>query len=77
MPIRNVLVSHARSHVEHDNSTLTIDVIAWSSRIKPFRFGSWIRCRTDYILTVSQSSKFLLSGSVPNVENEGPSVGVE
>ena len=54
MPDGNVTVRHSSSHVEHDDSTLSLDVVA-----------------------VSESSKFLLTRSVPHVEFDWSSGRVE
>merc|ERR1719343_1442822 len=45
VPVRNVLVSDTRRHVEHNDGRLSLDVV-----------------------TITESSKFLLTGSVPNIE---------
>lgn len=54
MPVWNVLVGDTRRDVEHDDTTLTLDVVA-----------------------ISETSKLLLSSSVPHVETDGTEVGVE
>ncbi|KAH3659974.1 hypothetical protein OGAPHI_007179 [Ogataea philodendri] len=54
VPVRNVLVGDSGGDVEHDDTTLTVDVV-----------------------TVSQSTEFFLSSSVPDVELDLTEVGVE
>lgn len=45
MPVRNVLVGNARCDVEHDDTALSVDVVA-----------------------ITETSKFLLTGSIPDIE---------
>lgn len=45
MPVRDVLVCDTRSNIEHDDTTLSVDVIP-----------------------ITETSKFLLSSSIPDVE---------
>jgi hypothetical protein len=54
MPVRNVLVCDTRGDVEHDNTTLSLDIIS-----------------------VTETTEFLLAGSVPDVENDVAEVGGE
>mmetsp|Transcript_26955 Transcript_26955/g.63311 ORF Transcript_26955/g.63311 Transcript_26955/m.63311 type:complete len:233 (-) Transcript_26955:98-796(-) len=54
VPVGNILVCNTRGYIEHDNSTLALNVVS-----------------------VTKSSELLLSGSVPNVEFDGTTVGVE
>lgn len=54
MPVGNILVGDSGSNVEHDDTTVTIDVV-----------------------TVSETSKLLLTGSIPHIELELPKVGEE
>lgn len=54
VPVGHVLVGNTRSHVEHDDTALTLDVVS-----------------------ITQTTKLLLSRSVPDVEADGAEVGVE
>lgn len=54
MPVGNVLVRNFRRDIEHDQTTLALNIVS-----------------------ISQSTKLLLSGGVPNVEANGTEVGVE
>ena len=47
IPLWNVLVSDSRADIEHDDTTVSVDVVS-----------------------ISKSSKFLLTGGVPHVEND-------
>ena len=48
MPVGNVLVGDTGGHVEHDDTTLALNVV-----------------------TISETTKLLLTGSVPDVEADG------
>ena len=54
VPQGNVVVRHPRCDIEHDDGTMSLDVVA-----------------------VSESTKLLLTGRVPDVEFDGASGGVE
>lgn len=54
MPVGDILICDPRGHVEHNDTTLPLDVIS-----------------------VTESTKLLLSGGIPNVEADGTKVGVE
>lgn len=54
MPIRHVLVRDTRSDIEHDNTTLALDVVS-----------------------ITETTKLLLSSCVPDVEADGTEVGGE
>jgi len=54
VPVRNILVCDSRCDVEHDDTTLALDVVS-----------------------VSQTTKFFLSSSIPNIETYGTEVGRE
>lgn len=54
MPVGHVLVCDSGRDIEHDDSTLALDVV-----------------------TISESTEFLLAGGVPNVEADGTKVGGE
>lgn len=54
MPIRHVLVRDTRSDIEHDNTTLALDVVS-----------------------ITETTKLLLSGCIPDVEADGTEVGGE
>jgi len=54
MPVGHVLVRDPRGHVEHDDTTLALDVIS-----------------------VSESTKLLLTGRVPHIECQVAKVSVE
>jgi hypothetical protein len=54
VPVGNVLVGNSGSNIEHDDTTLALDVV-----------------------TVTETTELLLSGSVPDVEADGTEVGVE
>lgn len=54
MPIRHVLVRDTRSDIEHDNTTLALDVVS-----------------------ITETTKLLLSSCIPDVEADGTEVGGE
>ena len=54
MPVRNVLVRDPARDIEHDDTTLSLNVVS-----------------------ITESSKLLLTSSVPNVEADRTKVGVE
>ena len=54
VPVRNVLVGDSGSDIEHDDTTLSLDVV-----------------------TISETTEFLLSSGIPDVEADGTEVGVE
>ena len=54
MPVGHVLVGNAGRHVEHDDTTLALDVVS-----------------------ITETTKFLLSGSIPHVEADVAKVGGE
>lgn len=54
VPVGNVLVGDSGSNIEHDDTTLSLDVV-----------------------TVSETTEFLLSSGIPDVEADGTEVGVE
>ena len=51
MPVGDVLVGDTRSHVKHDDTAPTVDVVS-----------------------ISETSEFLLTGRVPHVELNGSKV---
>ena len=54
MPIRDILVCDSRGDVEHNDTTLALNVVS-----------------------IAETTKFLLSGGVPDVETNGAEVGRE
>ena len=54
VPVRDVLVCDTGGDVEHDDTTLSLDVV-----------------------TISETTKLLLSCGIPNVEADGTKVGGE
>ena len=54
VPVGDVLVRDAGGHVEHDDTTLALDVVS-----------------------ITETTKLLLSGSVPNIEADRAEVGGE
>ena len=54
MPVRHVLVRDTRRNIEHDDTTLSLDIIS-----------------------ITETSKLLLSSGVPDVEADGTKVGGE
>jgi hypothetical protein len=54
VPVGNVLVGDSGSNIEHDDTTLSLDVVS-----------------------ISETTEFLLSSGIPDVEADGTEVGVE
>ena len=71
MPVGNILVSHTGRHVKHDDGTLSLKI-----GLVEFRIVGAANTHLN-VITVPQSSELLLAGSVPHVEPDGSSVGVE
>ena len=76
MPVRNVLISDTRSDVKHDDSTLALDtVLLHSCQLR--RFIKWLCYCFNVLVTITKTTKLLLTSSVPSVENNRTKVGVE
>ncbi len=54
MPVGNVLVGDSGCDVEHDDTTLALDIVS-----------------------IAETTKLLLSSSIPNIEADGAKVGGE
>ena len=54
MPVRNILIGDAGRHIEHDDTTLTLNVV-----------------------TITKTTKLLLSSGIPNIEADVAKVGGE
>lgn len=54
MPVGNILISDSGGDIEHDDTTLSLNVV-----------------------TISKTTKLLLSSRIPNIEADGAKVGTE
>ena len=61
MPLGNIFISDSGSDIEHDNGAVSPDTFD----------------KDKLLVSFSESSEFLLSSGVPEVEFDGPVVGVE
>ena len=61
MPLGNIFIGDSGCNIEHDNRTMSANTINNKKQLVSF----------------SESSEFLLSGGVPEVEFDRPVVGVE
>lgn len=82
MPVGYVLIGDARGDVKHDDGTLSCgrNTTALNTEASNQPYGVLKRDAgksTLDIIAISQAPELLLTGSVPNVEFNVPSVGVE
>ena len=71
VPVGNVLVCHTRGHIEHHDGALSLKGYFVRRSLK-------LNFTTDLdIVTIPETAKLLLTCSVPDVESDGASVGVE
>lgn len=81
MPVGYVLIGNSRSDVKHDDGTLSCwkGTLVFNTRALPTNSNS----KRDFakstlnIIAIPQASKLLLTSSVPNIELDISSVGVE